>query len=247
MPTLLSHTARSAWQAATALALCWVLAACSSSVVEPEFNHPDRFAAWSDASPEYRLGPGDEISVVLPYNTELNYTGTIGPDGRFVMPIGGAFPAANETADELQAAIDRKLAGIVLVPNATVVIKKYAQGVYVGGQVRHPGLIPIQGRMDLLAAITVAGGMHDTARKNEIIVIRRGADGKPMLRTVNLQSFLQTASTDQNLILQPLDIVYVPKSSISEVNQWIDQFINQVLPFNRSFSYTISNDRYSSP
>lgn len=222
--------------------LCAALAACTSPVVPPENQQPERFAAWTDTAPEYRLGPGDELSVLLPYNSEMNYTGLVGPDSRFIMPIAGSFTVDNLTADQLQDDINKKLARYVLAPNATVVVRKYAQGVYVGGEVRSPGQVNIQGRMDLLAAITMAGGTHDTARKDEVVVIRRSPSGQPMIRTVDINSFVKTGNPTNNLILQPLDIVFVPKSNIAEVNQWIDQFINRTLPFARNLNYSFTND-----
>ena len=229
-----------------AILLLGILAACSSAI-DQQRAQPDRFTAWTDVPPEYRLGAGDEISVILPYNAELNYTGTVGPDGRFTMPLAGTFDVTGMTTNQLQAVLNQPLTKVTLTPNATVVVKKYAQGVYVGGEVKNPGLFTMQGRMDVLSATTLAGGMLDTARNDEIVIIRRGPDDRPMLRTVNVKQFIRSGDATQIVALQPLDIVYVPKSSISEVDLWIDQFINRVLPFNRSFNYTISKNGSLTP
>jgi hypothetical protein len=45
-----------------------------------------------------------------------------------------------------------------------------------------------------------------------------------------------------NVPLHRFDVVYVPKSSVAEVNLWIDQYINRNIPFTRNFSYTINRD-----
>ena len=63
-----------------------------------------------------------------------------------------------------------------------------------------------------------------------------------MLRLVNVKDIIQNGFTLDDVQLVAGDIVYVPRSSISELNVWIDQFIEKVVPFQRSFSYTMGSN-----
>jgi protein involved in polysaccharide export with SLBB domain len=216
---------------------------CTASVA-PEHNHPERFPSMAAAAPEYRIAPGDDLSVVMPYNPELNYEGPVGPDGRFTMPVVGTVSVGGLSVPEAGTAIDAALFehNVVRAAHSSVSIRHYAQVVYVGGEVKLPGAVPLRNKMDPLQAIAVAGGMLDTARSEQVVLIRPGADGKPILRTVDLDALVHTGDPAQAVALQPQDTIFVPKSSIAEVDQWIDQYINRTLPFNRSVNYTINQN-----
>ena len=73
---------------------------------------------------------------------------------------------------------------------------------------------------------------------DQVALIRRNPEGRPMLRQINLQSFAGTGQGD-DVALQPGDIIFVPRSRIAEINLWIEQFVNRTLQINRSFNYTI--------
>jgi len=89
--------------------------------------------------------------------------------------------------------------------------------------------------------VIVAGGLLDTAKSKRVVVIRRGADGVAQMHYIDLRAYARHGTGAGALTLQPQDIVFVPKSSIAEVNVWIDQHINRLLPFSRSVNYTIGN------
>jgi protein involved in polysaccharide export with SLBB domain len=90
-----------------------------------------------------------------------------------------------------------------------------------------------------LEAIVLAGGFDREARFDEVVLIRRSPDNKPMLRTVDLAGFISTGMAQGDIPLYPGDIIYVPRNRISEIDLWIDQFITKFLPFNRNFDYAI--------
>jgi protein involved in polysaccharide export with SLBB domain len=67
-----------------------------------------------------------------------------------------------------------------------------------------------------MQAIAYARGLRDTARLREVILIRRGKDYKPEIRTVNLEKVLDGTDLGQDILLKAFDIVYVPKSPVCE-------------------------------
>lgn len=221
------------------------LAACTRTWVEPQYQRPASFATWVDTAPGvYRIQPGDDLSVVLPFNGELNYRGPVAPDGTLTMPFAGTVPAAGLTVTQLGDNINKALAtnGVAADAHASVGIAQSASHVYVGGQVARPGEIALHPGMSVIQAVIAAQGLLDTARTNEVVLIRRSPDGRPMLRTIDIDALTHQGDPAQDIILQSSDTIFVPKSSVAEVDQWVDQYIDKVLPFNRGFDYTISNN-----
>jgi len=193
--------------------------------------------------PEYRLGPGDELSVAFPYNPELNHDGPVGPDGRFTLPQVGNILVAHVTIAEATAAISDQLriAGIVADARPSVTIRTYGAAVFVGGEVKTPGLVRLTAGMDPLQAVIVAGGMLDTAKSKKIVIIRRGPDGVPVQHYVDLRAYLRHGLTAGVDPLAAQDVVFVPKSSIAEADIWVDQYLNKLIPFNKSLDYSVGS------
>ncbi len=218
-----------------------VLAACTPVTVAPEANRPERFAAWTVEVAEYRFRPGDEIDIRLTYNPEYSDRVTVAPDGRIAMPLIGGLKAEGLTAAELERDLIRRYARDLRRPELTVVPRSFgSQKVFVGGEVNQQGVQALPGRIGVLEAILLAGGAKTSGQLKEVGLIRRNSEGKPMLRTVNVEALMSTGDPAQDVPLQPFDIVYVPRSSIAELGLFIDQYIRQVLPFDRGFSYSIS-------
>lgn len=227
------------------------LTACSPIWVHQDDQQSDRFSTWVNTpASAYLIQPGDDIAVTLPFNGELNQHSPVAPDGTFTMPLAGILPAAGRSTAQLAGSIDKALAakGVVADARATVVVTAYSGRVYVGGQVRQPGEFPLRTHMTAIQAIAAARGMLDTARTNEVVLIRRSPqDGRPMLRTINIDALTHKGDPDQAVVLQASDTIFVPKSSIAEVDQWVDQHINQALPFSKGLNYTYTNSTTTVP
>jgi protein involved in polysaccharide export with SLBB domain len=85
--------------------------------------------------------------------------------------------------------------------------------------------------------VILAGGFTPIARRQEVVVIRRGPDGRPMMRTVDLRAAINRPAGVDPVPLRRFDVVYVPRSSIGEVDTFVDQYLRQTLPI--QFSYVI--------
>ena len=198
------------------------------------------FAPWSAESSPHELAAGDEIELKFLLNTELNDKLTIGPDGRATVPLLGAVQAGGRTVaqfkDDLQTLYEPKLR----VAQLDVVVRNYGSSrVYVGGEVKSPGVISIPAPVDTLQGVLMAGGMLPTARSDEVVVIRRRADTKPMLRTVNLRRYAGQATAGDDFPLRSGDVVFVPRSGIAELDLFVDQYLNQALPFQKGLSFIV--------
>jgi protein involved in polysaccharide export with SLBB domain len=221
-----------------------LLAGCGQTSMQAGKTTPAYFVPWSDEKPEYSVGVGDEIEVKLPFNAEFSDRVTVGPDGRFTLPLIGEVRAEGRTVPDLTAELESRFSRDLRSPRVQVAIRNYvSQRIFVGGEVSKPGVYTLQGRIGLLEAIIMANanGSPDTGRMSQVVLIRRSRDGQPMMRTVDLTKFIR--GSDNDVPLQSADVVFVPKSTIAELNQFMDQFVTRMLPFQRSFIYTLGKQQ----
>jgi protein involved in polysaccharide export with SLBB domain len=200
-------------------------------------------APASAPTPEYRIGPGDDLSITFPSNAELNHDGPVAPDGRFTLPLLGNIELAGKTLNQASAMISEALRTANIVQNAypNVTVRHYGTNVYVGGQVKTPGVVQLVSGMDALQAIFAAGGLTDSAKTGKVAIIRRGADNHPHVVYLNVKAYTQGKADSIIAVLEPRDIIFVPRSKIAEVDLWVDNYINKALPFSRGITYSYGN------
>lgn len=241
---------------AAPLALLAALGACAASTggsgsgtdtfsttqsVTPVNTSPAGFALWTDSTPDYRFFAGDKLRVQYLHTPEMSEDTTVAPDGMIGLRAADQVMAAGKTPSELQRDIAAASLRNLTAPVVTVSLLDSAGAkVFVGGMVTKPGAFPLDGRRGAFEAVVLAGGFTPEARMDQVVLIRRNPQNRPMLRTIDLRDFASIGTADGDRPLAPGDIVFVPRNRISEVDLWIDQFINKFLPFNRGFSYTIN-------
>jgi protein involved in polysaccharide export with SLBB domain len=197
------------------------------------------YADWTESEPEYRFYPGDQIDVTVPSAPELARTGVIvQPDGRITLPLLAPVMAADRTILELQGEISRGYASQLLRPEVQIQVKGTTPlKVFVGGEVGTPGVFDMAGDINSLQAIFQAGGFKPSAKTDRVVIIRRGPDGRAMMRTVNLQSALKRPGADL-VPLRRFDVIYVPRSNIAEAGLFMQQWFRDISPI-QGFSYAI--------
>lgn len=202
------------------------------------------------AAPVYRVVRGDELSFKFIYTPELNTVATVRSDGRISLPLIGDVIVQGMSVQELIDLVERRLAEQVKRPQVVVnVAGTGSQRVFVGGEVTKPGVQPLLGPMTALQAVMAAEGLRDTAQATEALVLRRppaAGQGGEVIR-VDLKAVMAGAPGADDPVLQPYDMVVVPKSGIASVNTWVDQYLRRTLPFSMGFSYTIDRRSGVSP
>lgn len=192
--------------------------------------------------PEYVLEAGDVIEVKLYYNPELNERVTIRPDGKVSFQLVNEIKAAGLTPAELSKVLVHKYSRMFREPEVVIIVREFAsQKVYIGGEVVAPKVVPLSERMTALQAIMNAGGLKETAYLKDIVIISKGPQGAPLARKVNLGGVVRGESPQDDILLKPFDIVYVPKSRIAKINKFVEQYIRNLLPgtLTGGFSYAI--------
>ena len=127
-----------------------------------------------------------------------------------LVSLVGNLSAAGKTAPELEAALKARLAEFI--PDAVVSVSvKEIRGlkIFVTGQVRKPGQFLVGRYVDVLQALTLAGGLSPFADKRNIRIIRR-SNGDETVFTFNYNEVQKGARLEQNILLLPGDTVIVP-------------------------------------
>lgn len=227
--------------AANFLFLLLLLIACTHVVKNPTplSQHSIQTSPYTEQ--EYRIQVGDQLDIKFFYNPELEEQVTVRPDGRISLQLVREIMTAGLTPAELTDLLTKKYAKELKMPEVTVIVRSFgSQRVYVDGEVAKPGIVPLVGFVTVLQAISQAGGMKDSARMSEVVVIRRGTDNKPLTLQVNAQKVIDGTDMSQDIALKPFDIVYVPKSPIANVNVWVDQYIRKNIPISTGFGYYLN-------
>jgi polysaccharide export outer membrane protein len=199
--------------------------------------------AYSQETPAYRFYPGDEVEITIFSAPELTRTVTVAPDGRIAMPLIGAVQAADLTADELHDALVAAYAAHLRMPELTVTPRSYgSRQVFVGGEVARPGIYEMPAQIDAFQAVALAGGFLPTARRGDVLVLSR-AGGRSEVTEVDLSPRAMRAGFPDARPLQRYDVVYVPRSRISQVNLFMQQYVRDALPVQFSFYYDLRGDR----
>ncbi|QTC91838.1 polysaccharide biosynthesis/export family protein [Brevundimonas goettingensis] len=219
-----------------------LLGACGTTQdIRPVEREPQGFAPWSESAPGYRLGVGDRLKIDFLMTPEMGQEAAVEPDGFISLRATGRVEAQNRTAAELQAAVAAAAEPRLRHPVVTLsVTEARAARIIVGGAVSRPGVYPLPARASTLEAVMLAGGFSSESRMDQVVIIRQRPDGAPMLRTVDLRRFVSNGAPGESLMLASEDIVFVPRSRVAEVNLWIDQYVNRMLPFSRNVSYANS-------
>jgi polysaccharide export outer membrane protein len=160
--------------------------------------------------PEYRLRAGDTLVVSVWKETELQAEVLIRPDGGISFPLAGDLQAAGHTVAEVSATVQAKVRGFI--PDAVVTVAvKTALGnqVFVIGKVNKPGNFLLSGPLDVMQALSLAGGVTPFASTNSIRVLRRAGDHLTSL-AFHYRQVSNGRKLDQNILLQSGDTVVVP-------------------------------------
>ena len=198
----------------------------------PVTIEPIAIKELAETAPPARVAfrPGDEIEIKFFYTPELNLTQAVRPDGKISLELIDEVKAEGKTAAELRAELLKLYEPYLKAPEiAVVVLSLHNRRVFVGGQVMTPGIVETPGEMTALGAIMQAGGfdMREAEPGNVIVIRYRGA--RRYAYKLNLKPATVGDET-QPFLLEPEDIVYVPRTKIAKVNQWIDQHINKLIP-----------------
>jgi polysaccharide export outer membrane protein len=161
------------------------------------------------SGPAYRLGPEDQIRVIVWENTQLTLDLVVRPDGKVSMPLIQDVVAEGLTSVELATQIQQKLLTFIKEPQVSVIVLQVnAPKYYVIGNVTRPGPYPLRSETSVLQALTLAGGFTQFASPRSIKLIRN-TGGKQEVRKLNYYNLIDEGG-EGNFLLKSGDTIAVP-------------------------------------
>jgi polysaccharide export outer membrane protein len=186
------------------------LVACSAPLFAAS---PSPTPAGPNAGPPvetYTVKPGDVLSLSVWKEPDLQGPVLVRPDGTFSFPLAGQIDARGRSVQELQQIITDKLKKFISDPVVTVSISEVkGNKVYVLGQVNKPGEFIVNPRVDVMQALSMAGGTTAYASLNDIVILRRTENNQQSL-PFHYAEVARGRNLQQNIMLQAGDVVVVP-------------------------------------
>jgi polysaccharide export outer membrane protein len=162
------------------------------------------------AADNYVLQPGDLLTVSVWKETDLSTDLIVRPDGGISMPLVGEVEAAGHTVEQVRSTIDQRLRKYIPDPTVAVIVKQAAGNqIFVLGKVNKPGSYPINRPVDVMQALSLAGGTTPFAALNDIRVLRRDGAQQITLR-FRYGDVERGRDLEQNVVLRSGDTVVVP-------------------------------------
>jgi len=167
-------------------------------------------AVAAAANFDYKINPGDIISVSVWREADLTREVLIRPDGKFSFPLAGDIDANGKSVEQIRELLVERLSRYI--PDLVVSVSVLAingNKVYVIGQVNRPGEISVNPNIDVMQALSIAGGANPFAQINDISILRRTENGLISI-PFRYGDIEKGKRLEQNIILQTGDVIVVP-------------------------------------
>ena len=158
----------------------------------------------------YQIKPGDVLGISVWGEEQLQGIALVTPDGGFSFPLVGHLNARGRTAEQVQQIVRERLRNYLSDPVVTVSLQEInGNTIYVLGQVNNPGEFVMQRSVDVMQALSMAGGTTTFASLNDILILRRQPSGQVAL-PFRYSDIIRGRRLEQNVELQSGDVVVVP-------------------------------------
>ena len=212
--------------------LVLALAACSSGM--PPKTLPAEGASADRPCPPtsvaqapkpfvYRLGIGDELSVTIWQEKDIDHAQRVLPDGTISPPLLGTVHVLGRSIDEARGMLIERYKEYFREPLVSLrVTAIHSDRVFVLGEVKAPQAVPLVGPTTLMQSIAQAGGFEEEfADKCIVRIIRKGANDEPYVTVVNVDAVLAGRAEDPSM--RRGDVVFVPARGVTNWNRTMGQ------------------------
>jgi len=168
----------------------------------------------------YTLRPGDSFDLKYRLTPEFDQTVVVQPDGFVNLNIVGDVNVQGKSVDEVHDLIVEKAAKRLNNPEVNVVLKEFNKPyIVVSGEVERPGRIDLREDTTAMQAIMLAGGFKASGYDTNVYLFRRINGGDAEVKKLDLHSFKKTRDLERDMMLQPGDMLLVPRNKIEKFSR----------------------------
>jgi polysaccharide biosynthesis/export protein len=179
--------------------------------------------------PRYVLQREDVLLLTFPLTPEMNQTVTIQPDGYINLQGTSSVYAQGLTAPELADAIKKAYTGVLHNPVVNVDIQDFQKPFFiVSGQVGKPGQYELRSDLTVAEAIAVAGGFTMQTARTQVFLFHRTSKDWMEVKKVNLHDVLNGKHVNEDAMIQPGDMIFVPEKFISNFRKYVPYTVTAV-------------------
>lgn len=196
----------------------------------------------------YLLRRGDKVEINVLFYPELETVTIVRPDGMLTAPGVGDVAALGRKPEEVAADIEAFYSRLLRDPSTTVNVLAFGERrAYVFGMVFKPGPVDLQQRMTLTQALAQSGSVTDEAKLGTVVLLRRRSENSARAYRLDLRGVLEGKSLAADVVLQPDDVIYVPRNFISSMELFVRKTFDGLIPipdlFVRSYDAVHVDDR----
>jgi polysaccharide export outer membrane protein len=182
----------------------------------------DVYADETVPTAETPIETGDTLEVIIRRGAgEEKFSSAVRENGRISVgfievDVGGV------TAAEAERRVQEAAKPYMREPRVQVALKKKllkVKRVFVFGDVKKPGMIPMARNMTVLQALAVAETYNETALLEEIRVVRGGDSAKPQMFTADVARAFTYGDLSRNVSLEENDVVFVPREHLGDASE----------------------------
>lgn len=194
--------------------LQWLVIAASAVIISGCASHPPAPAIAASADYSYKIGPGDNLNIVVWRNPELSMNVPVRPDGKISAPLIDDLNAMGKDSTSLARDIEKELAKFIRDPVVTVIVTgfvgPYSEQIRVIGEAAKPQILAYKQKMTLLDVMIAVGGITDFADGNRATILRTSENNAQY--TVRLKDLVKRGDVTANVEMKPGDVLIVPQS-----------------------------------
>ncbi|MCL2635813.1 MAG: polysaccharide export protein [Betaproteobacteria bacterium] len=162
----------------------------------------------------YKIGPGDNLNIVVWRNPELSMSVPVRPDGKISAPLIDDLNAMGKDSTSLARDIEKELAQFIRDPVVTVIVTSfvgpYSEQIRVIGEAAKPQILAYKQKMTLLDVMIAVGGITDFADGNGATILRTGDTNAQY--SVRLKDLVKGGDVSANVEMKPGDVLIIPQS-----------------------------------
>jgi polysaccharide export outer membrane protein len=182
-----------------------VVGVAAAAIVKAQTLQPAKLG-----SALYIIQPNDVLQIFVYKEPNLSGKVTVRPDGRISFPLIQDMQAEGLNPGQLKNRVEEALKEYIDAPNVTVIVEAIlSYRVFVTGKVGKPGMITSEKPINVLQALSLAGGFQEFANQAETVIIRNSGEDSTLFR-FNYPEVIKGKNFSQNMPLKSGDVVVVP-------------------------------------